>query len=66
MLGVRALLSKGRVRVRNNFWKKIDLTVLWGWSLDDPKEAWDLIVEYASIFTMQDMGLGKHPWYTQH
>ena len=39
--------------------EKIDLSGLWDWSLDDQKEAWELIVEYASIFTMQDVDLGK-------
>ena len=27
----------------------------WDWSLEDQKEAWDLILEYASIFAMLDM-----------
>ena len=32
---------------------------LQGWSLEDQKEAWDLILEYASLFAIHDMGLGK-------
>ena len=40
-----------------NFWKKIDLIGVW--SLDDQKEVQDLIVEYAIIFTIRDMDLGK-------
>ena len=59
LLGVRPPLSMGKVRVRKNFWKKTDLTGLWDWGLDDQKEAWELIVEYNSTFTMQDMDLDK-------
>ena len=29
------------------------------WSLEDQKQVWDLIMEYASIFAMHDMNLGK-------
>ena len=36
-----------------------NLTVLLGWSLDEQKKAWELLVEYASIFTMRGMDLGK-------
>ena len=39
--------------------EKIDLTGLWDWSLDDQKEALEVIMEYASIFAMHDMDLGK-------
>ena len=35
------------------------LTGLQDWSLDDQKEARDLIVEYTSIFIMLDMDLDK-------
>ena len=38
---------------------KIDLTGLRDWSQDEEKEAWQLIIEYASIFAMSDMDLGK-------
>ena len=37
----------------------INLTGLWDWILDDQREAWKLIVEYASIFTMHDINLGR-------
>ena len=32
---------------------------LWDWSLEDQIEAWDCILEYASIFAMHDMDHGK-------
>ena len=38
---------------------KNDLIGLQDWSLDEQKEAWELIVEYGSIFTIKDMDLGK-------
>ena len=40
---------------------RIDLTVLEEWSQSEQKEAWELITEYASIFPMRDMDLGRHP-----
>ena len=36
---------------------KNDLTGLWYWRLEEKKEAWELIKEYASIFTMNNMDL---------
>ena len=38
---------------------KTDLTGSKEWSLDEQKEAWELIKEYISIFAMSDMDLGK-------
>ena len=38
---------------------KTDLTGLKDWGLDEQKEAWKLITEYASTFTMSTMDLGK-------
>ena len=32
---------------------------LWDWSSEDQKEVQELIMEYASIFAMHDMDLGK-------
>ena len=40
---------------------KVDLMRLWDWSVEDQKEAQDLILEYASICAMHDMDLGKTP-----
>ena len=38
---------------------KIDLMGLWDWSIEDQKEVWDLILEYASMFAMHDVDLDK-------
>ena len=38
---------------------KTELTGLTDWSLDDQKQAWELITENTSIFAMSNMDLGK-------
>ena len=38
---------------------KIYLKGLQDWSLEDQKEAWDLILEHASTFAMHNMNLTK-------
>ena len=57
-IGVRSLLRKGKL-VRKNFWKKNDQTGLQDRSLNEQKETWELIVEYARIFAMRYMDFGK-------
>ena len=37
----------------------MDLTGLRHWSLDEQKEAWELITEYATIYDMSGMDLGQ-------
>ena len=54
-----ATAQKGKSESQEEPLKKIDLTGLWDWSLDEQKEAWELIVEYVSIFAMRDMDLDK-------
>ena len=51
--------QQGQSEGKRELLEKIDLTGLQDWSFDYQKEARELIVEYASIFTMQDVDMGK-------
>ena len=55
----KASTQQGQSESQKEPLKKIDLTGLWDWSLDDQKVAWELIVEYASIFAMRKVDLDK-------
>ena len=58
-VGVRVTTKQKQMEGQSKLLDKNDLTGLWDWSLEDQKEVWDLIWEYASIFAMHDVGLGK-------
>ena len=54
----KATTQQGKRGSKRSFGKNY-LTRLWDWSLNDQKEAKELIVEYASIFAMRHMDLGE-------
>ena len=55
----KPLWRKGRLKVKKELLDKIDLTGLGEWSKNEQKEAQELITEYAGIFAMSDIDLGK-------
>ena len=57
-----ATTQQGQSDSQKELLKKNDLTGLWDWSLEDQKEAWELIVEYASKFSMLDVTGVKCTW----
>ena len=54
-----ATAEKRKPESQKELLDKIDLTGLGEWSQNEQKETWELITEYAGIFAMSDMDLGK-------
>ena len=50
---MKPLQGMGKLEVRKKLLDKIDLTGLGEWSLNEQKEAWGLITEYAGMFACE-------------
>ena len=54
--------DQNRKGEKKEHFDEIDLTGIRDWSLDEQKEAQELITEYASVFVMSDMVWVRPPW----